>query len=105
MQQQATSQSTRTERLVELLRHDIILGVWAGGSRLTEEALAERYGVSRTPVREALRTLALESLLDYTPRLGYMVCVINLEEMDDLYAVRITIEEQSAARLAIAGQE
>lgn len=105
MQQQPVSQTTRTERLVEMLRRDIIMGVWPGGTRLTEEALAERYAISRTPVREALRTLALESLLDYTPRLGYMVEVINLDEMDDLYAVRITIEEQSAARLVDAGQE
>ena len=67
--------------------------------------MAERYGVSRTPVREALRVLARESLLSYTPRSGYSVQSIDLDEMDDLYAVRIAIEEQSAQRLVSAGQE
>lgn len=105
MQQQPLTQATRTELLVEMLRRDIVMGVWPGGTRLTEEGLAERYSVSRTPVREALRTLSLESLLTYTPRLGYIVEGIDLDEMEDLYAIRIAIEEQSAARLTGAGQE
>jgi DNA-binding GntR family transcriptional regulator len=96
---------TLAERLQEMLRMDIAMGVLPGGTRLTEEALAERYGVSRTPVRETLRVLARESLLSYTPRSGYVVQTIDLEEMDDLYAVRIAIEEQSASRLVGAGQE
>jgi DNA-binding GntR family transcriptional regulator len=94
---------TRSERLLEMLRLDIVRGVHRGGMRLTEEALAERYGVSRTPVREALRLLAQESLLTYAPRLGYTVESINIEEMDDLYAVRIAIEEQSATRIVRGG--
>jgi DNA-binding GntR family transcriptional regulator len=96
---------TRTERLVETLRLDIVMAVFPPGSRLREEALAEQYGVSRTPVREALRILARESLLTYTPRVGYTVASMTVEEMDDLYAVRIAIEEQVAARLISAGQE
>ena len=105
MQQQPFLMATRTELLVETLRRDIIVGVWPGGARLTEEALAERYGVSRTPVREALRTLAIEALLAYAPRMGYIVETIDLDEMADLYAVRIAIEEQAVARLVLAGQE
>jgi DNA-binding GntR family transcriptional regulator len=96
---------TLSERLQEILRRDIVVGALPGGARLTEEALAERYGVSRTPVREALRVLARESLLSYTPRSGYVVESIDLSEMDDLYAIRIAIEEQSAARLVTAHQE
>jgi len=96
---------TRSERLLETLRMDIAMGALPGGTRLTEEWLAERYGVSRTPVRETLRVLARESLLSYTPRSGYVVQSIDLDEMDDLYAVRIAIEEQSAQRLVSAGQE
>lgn len=92
---------TRSERLLEMLRLDIVRGLHPGGTRLTEEALAERYSVSRTPVREALRLLAQESLLTYTPRLGYTVESINIEEMDNLYAVRIAIEEQSASRIVL----
>src|SRR5687767_13285702 len=94
---------TRSERLVEQLRLDIVHGTLPGGTRLTEESLAERYGVSRTPVREALRLLARESLLAYAPRAGYTVSTIDLQEMDDLYVIRCAIEEQAAGKIALHG--
>jgi DNA-binding GntR family transcriptional regulator len=105
--QAAPNNSTLTlsERLLETLRMDIIMGVLPGGSRLTEESLAERYGVSRTPVREVLRVLARESLLTYTPRFGYAVESIDMAEMEDLYAIRITIEERAASRIVDANQQ
>lgn len=96
---------TLSEQLIERLRMDIVMGALPGGTRLTEERLAERYGVSRTPVREALRVLARESLLSYTPRSGYTVESVDLQETDDLYAVRIAIEEQSARRIVTAGRD
>jgi DNA-binding GntR family transcriptional regulator len=98
-----SSTPTRSERLVELLRLDIVRGILPGGTRLTEESLAERYSVSRTPVREALRLLARESLLSYAPRAGYTVRSIDLDEMDDLYVIRCAIEEQSATKIALSG--
>src|SRR5712691_1982055 len=91
--------ATRTQQLLELIRLDIVRDVLPPGSRVTEEGLAERYGVSRTPVREVLRVLARESLLQYIPRSGYVVATVDLDEMDDLYAVRVAIEEQVAARV------
>ena len=94
------SSPTRSEVLVEQLRLDIVRGAIAGGTRLIEESLAERYGVSRTPVREALRLLARESLLSYAPRAGYTVRSIDLDEMDDLYVIRCAIEEQAASKIA-----
>jgi DNA-binding GntR family transcriptional regulator len=99
----ALASATRTQELQDCIRLDIVRDVLPAGSRLTEEALAERYGVSRTPVREALRVLARESLLRYTPRTGYVVATVDLDEMDDLYAVRVAIEEQVANR--IVGQD
>jgi DNA-binding GntR family transcriptional regulator len=98
-----TSTPTRSEVLVEQLRLDIVRGSIPGGTRLIEESLAERYGVSRTPVREALRLLARESLLAYAPRAGYTVRSIDLDEMDDLYVIRCAIEEQSASKIATHG--
>ena len=94
---------TRSEVLVEQLRLDIVRGAMPGGTRLIEESLAERYGVSRTPVREALRMLARESLLSYAPRAGYTVRSIDLDEMDDLYVIRCAIEEQTASKIAASG--
>src|SRR3954468_12604653 len=91
---------TRSERLVEQLRVDIVRGTLLGGTRLIEETLAESYGISRTPVREALRLVARESLLSYAPRAGYTVRSIDLEEMYDLYVIRCAIEEQAASKIA-----
>ena len=90
---------TRTEGLAEAVRRDIVLDVLRPGTRLTEESLAERYGTSRTPVREVLRMLAREHLLVHRPRAGYAVAIVNLDEMDDLYAIRVAIEEQIANRI------
>lgn len=93
---------TRTQALVEQIRSDLVRNAPPPGARITEEALAERYGVSRTPVREALRVLAREELLVHTPRAGYVVASVNLAEMDDLYAVRVAIEERVAEHVAAA---
>lgn len=91
--------TTRTQQLVELIRLDIVHNRLEPGARVTEEALADHYGSSRTPVREALRVLAREALLVYTPRAGYVVASINLDEMDDLYTMRVAIEERVAQRI------
>ncbi len=95
--------ATRSEQLAEAIRRDIVRNVLPAGSRVTEESLAERYGVSRTPVREALRVLTREALLHYIPRTGYVVPSVDLDEMDDLYAVRVGIEEQAVTRIAASG--
>lgn len=95
----AGRRSTRATDVANRIRADVVRGVFPVGSRLKEEMLAERYGTSRTPVREALRALARESLLRYRPQAGYEVASISLGQMDDLYSVRVAIEEQAAARL------
>lgn len=96
---------TRSSELAERLRVDICTNALPPGTRITEEGLAERYGVSRTPVREALRILTRESLLDHRPHAGYSVARISLDEMDDLYSVRVSVEEQVAARVAAAADQ
>lgn len=94
-----TSPPTRSEELAGLLRTEIVENRLSPGERLTEEGLAERYGMSRTPVREALRVLAREALLDYRPHAGYAVAAVSLDDIDDLYTIRVAIEEQVAARI------
>jgi DNA-binding GntR family transcriptional regulator len=94
------SPATRTQHVADELRLEILHNVLAPGTRITEEGLAERYGLSRTPVREALRLLTRESLLVHVPRAYYEVASVNLDEMDDLYAMRVTLEERVAARIA-----
>lgn len=90
---------TRAGKLVDLLRNDIAAGKFAPGERITEGKLAEIYGTSRTPVRETLRVLTQEMLLDHVPNWGHRVARLRLSDLDDLYAVRLGIEQQSVSRL------
>lgn len=97
------SSVTRTQQVVEDIRLEILRNVLPPGTRITEEGLAERYGLSRTPVREALRLLTRESLLLHVPRAYYEVASVNLDEMDDLYTMRVALEERVAERVARRG--
>ena len=92
---------TRSEELTRLLRAEIAENRLPPGERITEEAIAERYGMSRTPVREALRVLTREALLEYRPHAGYVVAAVSLDDLDDLYTIRVSVEEQVVARLAL----
>lgn len=75
------------------LRQAIITGEFAPGERLMEIVLAERLGVSRTPVREAIRKLELEGLVVMIPRKGAEVARITEESMKEVLEVRCALEE------------
>ena len=78
------------------LRQAIITGEFAPGERLMEIALANRLGVSRTPVREAIRKLELEGLVVMIPRKGAEVAKITEKDLRDLLEVRSSLEELAA---------
>jgi DNA-binding GntR family transcriptional regulator len=80
------------EVVAERLRHDIVVGRLRAGERLAEERLADDYGVSRTPVREALRRLQAEGFVDMVPNRGATVRSVGLDEARDLLAVRAALE-------------
>ncbi|MEU2023261.1 GntR family transcriptional regulator [Streptomyces sp. NPDC016469] len=82
------------------IRDDIVSGVFERGSRLTEEVLARRYGVSRVPVREALRTLESEGFVVTRRHAGACVAEPSEQEAADLLEVRMLLEPLSAARAA-----
>lgn len=82
------------------LREDILSGDLAPGSVLSEVALAESFGVSRGPIREALGRLASEGLVTITPRRGAIVTELTAEEFLDAYQVREALETL-AIRLAV----
>ncbi|PPB49709.1 GntR family transcriptional regulator [Arthrobacter pityocampae] len=88
------------QRVLDAVRHDIIFGVLAPGSRVTEAALAAAYGVSRVPVREALRALEAEGFVESRPYAGSTVAAIPLDDAEDLFAVRGVIEARIARRAA-----
>lgn len=81
------------------LRHAIVSGELAPDEPLSEAALAERYNVSRTPVREALALLANDGLVRTTPNLGSRVAGISLTDVRELFQMREVLEGL-AARLA-----
>ena len=81
------------------LRKAILLNHFEPGERLVEHKLAQRMNVSRTPIREALRKLELEGLVDYVPRKGVVVLGISAEDAVEIYAICSALEG-FAARLA-----
>ncbi|QNS03666.1 GntR family transcriptional regulator [Streptomyces xanthii] len=82
------------------IRDDIVAGVYERGSRLTEELLARRYGVSRVPVREALRTLEAEGFVVTRRHAGACVAEPTEREAADLLEIRMLLEPLGAARAA-----
>lgn len=87
------------DQLIETLRNDIRSGALRPGDQLEEAALAERFGVSRTPVREAVRSLVDCGLLETRPRKGAFVRVLSAKELIDLFEVAAELEGM-ACRLA-----
>ena len=83
--------SLAEQAYLELVRK-IMEGRLDGGARLTEEGLCREFGISRTPVREALRRLAEEGLIEALPRRGYQVCRRDPEAVEELFACRAMIE-------------
>jgi DNA-binding GntR family transcriptional regulator len=87
------------DRVYAVLRRRILDGELARGTRLRQEALAAELGVSRTPLREALRRLAAEGLVAFHPNRGAQVVDMTAEDVRRAYEARIVVEP-GAARLA-----
>lgn len=81
------------------LRTQIIDGTYPPGTHLVEDRLAQELGVSRNPVREALRVLQAEGFIDMIPRRGAVVATLTAEQVRDIFDVRMALE-QLAAQLA-----
>lgn len=80
------------QQVVRLLREDILEGELPPGVRVRENALCEKYEVSRTVVREALRQLESESLITMLPNRGPIVTVLTKHDIEALYQVRCALE-------------
>jgi DNA-binding GntR family transcriptional regulator len=87
------------DKVAEEIRAAILSGQFKPGERLVEDRLAEEFGVSRNPVREAMRTLASEGLIEVTARRGAVVASLSPQEAEELLEVRATLEGANA-RLA-----
>lgn len=89
------------ESIADQLRDEILDGRLAAGSRLLETELADRFGVSRGPIRDALNDLARQGLAEDLPRRGTFVSSLSERDLEEVYVLRRAIEE-AAVRLAIA---
>jgi DNA-binding GntR family transcriptional regulator len=91
--------ATAADKLADELAEAILSGAFAPGSRLDEQALAQRYSVSRTPVREALRQLATTGLIEIRPRRGAIVAKVTPAQLEELFVAMGELEA-TCARLA-----
>lgn len=93
---------THTDRLADQIADAILEGTLAPGARLDEASLAERFGVSRTPVREALRQLTTSGLIIIRPRRGAVVATATGEQLRALFVAMGEIEATCARLCALS---
>jgi DNA-binding GntR family transcriptional regulator len=93
------------ETVVEALRQLIVDGDLAAGERLVEVRLAERLGVSRNPIREAIRTLESMGLITVIPRRGAYVADLDLKDIRLMQEVRVTLDRWIVQAAAIRHDE
>lgn len=92
--------SNLTEQIYERLKQCLFAFEFEPGERLSEKVLAAQWGVSRTPVREALFRLLHEGYVEVLPRAGWQVRNLDFEQIDQLYEVRVLLEIAALTRLA-----
>lgn len=92
------------DQVFERLESDILLGKYPRGTYLTELSLVDDLGVSRTPIRESLRRLEQEHLIEISSR-GILVLGVTAEDLADIYALRLEVEPMVAARAAETATE
>lgn len=90
---------TLREKILETIRDAILRGSLKPGERVSEPELAERFGISRTPIREAFRQLESEGYLQVIPRKGAVVASLSERDVEEFYAIKIILEG-FAARMA-----
>ncbi|HEX9778074.1 MAG TPA: GntR family transcriptional regulator [Geopsychrobacteraceae bacterium] len=90
---------TLREKILETIREAILKGTLKPGEKVAEPDLAERFGISRTPIREAFRQLESEGYLTVIPRKGAVVTALSEQDVQEFYAIK-SILEGYAAELA-----
>ncbi len=92
--------ATSVDKAYIAIRDGIVRGEFAPGSHLTAQDLAAASGLSRTPVREAMRRLHAEGLIEFIPHRGAFVTRVDEDEIHNIYELRVTLEGYAAAAAA-----
>src|SRR5512144_1029938 len=87
---------TLREKILETIRDAIMAGVLRPGEKVAEPELAERFGISRTPIREAFRQLESEGYLTVIPRKGAVVVSFSQRDVEEFYAIKSILEGYAA---------
>ena len=88
------------DKAYRAVRDGVIAGRFPPSRRITEQEVAEAAGVSRTPVREALRRLHAEGIVDFRPNLGAMVTAWSADETEEFFELGVILESHAAQRAA-----
>ncbi len=96
----AINRSSLCHQAVDLLRYRIDCHILAPGQRLDEVALAAELGISRTPLREALKILSTEGLIDLRSRRGCYVTELTLPDLEEIFPIMAMLEGRVAAEVA-----
>src|SRR5512136_799218 len=89
---------TLREKILETIRDAILRGALKPGEKVAEPELAERFGISRTPIREAFRQLESEGYLTVFPRKGAVVVSFSQRDIEEFYAIKSILEGYAARR-------
>ena len=89
---------TLRESILETIRDAIISGSLKPGEKVAEPELAERFGISRTPIREAFRQLESEGYLTVVPRKGAVVVTFSQRDVEEFYAIKSILEGYAARK-------
>lgn len=92
-EQRKASNTTTSEIVLESLREQIINGTLQPQEKLVEAEIAQKFGLSRGPVREALRQLAFEGLVDYCPNKGCTVVLLSPQDAYEVFFLRGSLEK------------
>lgn len=99
------SRGRLSERAYDTIKRDILRCVLQPGSAISDVEVAARYGMSKTPVREALNVLRVEGLIEVVPRRGTFVAPVDLRRIQDTFTLRAWVEPQAAAQAAATGSD
>ena len=105
MTQTVTRGESLGAQVARVLRQRIVRGELAPGTRITEEALAEEFSVSRGPIRDALTQLSFEKLVEVQRPRGVYITGLTRDDVDQLYSLRGALEQLALARAMRVGDD